>query len=132
VRGLDTNVLIRFFHSDDPKQSELVRALFELARGERKPFYVSSIVLCEVVWVLKSFYRKKREEICSTLDLIFALEALEIEDFGLASLALEDYRTGEADFADYLIGRRNRKAGCRDTVTFDRDLEVTSGFTILR
>ena len=45
--------------------------------------------------------------------------------------ACEAYRTGRADFADYLIGAVNRHAGCSETVTFDRRLKGASGFRLL-
>jgi predicted nucleic-acid-binding protein len=45
--------------------------------------------------------------------------------------SLEHYRRGKATFPDYVIGEISRHAGCRDTVTFDRDLRSAPGFTIL-
>jgi predicted nucleic-acid-binding protein len=46
--------------------------------------------------------------------------------------SLDEYRAGRADFADYLIGWQNRKAGCSETVTFDGKLGRAAGFAILR
>lgn len=43
-----------------------------------------------------------------------------MEDKNSAFLALELYTSTKADFADALIGVRNRSAGCEATVTFDR------------
>jgi predicted nucleic-acid-binding protein len=44
---------------------------------------------------------------------------------------VEFYRTGRAGFPDYVIGEISKQAGCRDTVTFDRALRDTPGFTLL-
>lgn len=38
---------------------------------------------------------------------------------------------GRADFADYLVGWQNWKAGCRDTLTFDRKMRAQEGFLVL-
>lgn len=46
--------------------------------------------------------------------------------------ALGDFRAGDADFADYLIDRLDRRAGCRDTLTFDARLTRADGFTAPR
>jgi predicted nucleic-acid-binding protein len=53
-------------------------------------------------------------------------------DTNLLVRSLEEYRQGRGDFADYLIGWQNRRAGCTDTVTFDRKLKKASGFAFLR
>jgi predicted nucleic-acid-binding protein len=45
--------------------------------------------------------------------------------------ALDDYRRGPGDFSDYLIGWRNRQAGCTDTATFDRALAKSDLFAVL-
>jgi antitoxin PrlF len=36
----------------------------------------------------------------------------------------------EMSFPDYVIGEINHQAGCRDTVSFDRDLRKALGFTV--
>lgn len=37
-------------------------------------------------------------------------------------LTLDDEDPGPGDFSDYLIAERNRRAGARTTMTFDRKL----------
>ena len=39
--------------------------------------------------------------------------------------------SGKGDFSDHLIGEISRHAGCRDTVTFDRDLRQVTGFSVI-
>jgi predicted nucleic-acid-binding protein len=65
------------------------------------------------------------------LDSLLAAGLLQIQDRDLTKRALEEFREGPADFADYLIGWQNRRAGCEDTLTFDGDLEGSPGFTLL-
>lgn len=62
---------------------------------------------------------------------IFDTAQFVIEDRHLARRALVDYRHGPGDFSDYLIGGRNREAGCSETVTFDRALRRSELFRIV-
>jgi predicted nucleic-acid-binding protein len=127
VTGLDTNVLLRYLLRDEPAQA--ARAERELERDDR--FIVDGIVLCEIVWVLDSGYGLSREEIIRALERILATAQFEIADKDLALAALDDFRRSTADFSDCLIGRRNRAAGARETVTFDRSLRHLDGFRLL-
>ena len=131
MRGLDTNILIRHLTADDPEQFLAVDTLFRWGIRERKSFHVSIIVLCEVVWVLRTQYGFTRGEVVSALESLLELTFLEIQDRHLVQQALDDYRSGKADFADYLIGYQNRRAGCRDTLTFDVPLSKHEGFSLL-
>jgi len=52
-------------------------------------------------------------------------------DKDLARHALADNRQGPGDFADYLIGWRNREAGCSETLTFDQALKRNDLFRLV-
>ncbi len=132
MKGIDTNVLVRFLTQDDIDQTKTVRHLFEQAEIENDRFHVSSTVLCELAWVLRSQYRLSRGEIGSVLASLLGLGLLEIQDRDLTVRALEEFRQGRADFSDYLIGQQNRRAGCEQTLTFDRGLDGAPGFALLR
>jgi predicted nucleic-acid-binding protein len=53
------------------------------------------------------------------------------EQESLVRHSLDRYRHGKGNFPDYLIGEISRQSGCSDTVSFDRALKGSSGFTIL-
>jgi predicted nucleic-acid-binding protein len=91
---------------------------------------VSAIVLCETCWALRS-YGYSRSEIAAAIGGVVDTALFEIQDRELVRRAMAQYRQGPADFADYLIGWQNRQAGCAETVTFDRALEGTTGFSLL-
>lgn len=126
--GIDTNVLIRYLTQDDPVQSRLANALVErsVAAGER--LFVGRIVLCELVWVLRGPYRFDRKTIVAALDRIVSTAQFEFESSDLLLRALEEFRRGPADFADYLLGRGHQESGCRITATFDRKLDGCDAF----
>jgi len=126
VIGVDTNVLVRYFVEDDSAQSRRVDALLQ-----HGGLHIDDVVLCELVWVLRSGYRFDRQTIADALRRILATAAFSFNDRDLLRRALADYMTGSADFSDYVIGRRNALAGCETTVTFDRALRDNSSFRVL-
>lgn len=57
-------------------------------------------------------YGYGRDEIADTIELLLEVDTLEIEARDTVRAAARDFRAGNADFADYLIGRINRSGGC--------------------
>ncbi|HEX2162800.1 MAG TPA: type II toxin-antitoxin system VapC family toxin [Thermoanaerobaculia bacterium] len=132
LRGVDTNVLVCYFALDDPAQTPLACDFLEGAerRGER--LFVSLPVLCETLWTLGSpRYRTPKQELTAILEGLLQSPVFLIQARGLVRLALDDFRAGKADFADYLIGRCAEAAGCSETYTFDRDLAASPGYRLL-
>jgi predicted nucleic-acid-binding protein len=132
MRGIDTNVLLRLVLEDDHDQARAVRRLtHELVRVS-EPLFVTSIVFCEFVWVLHRVYKLSRASIADALQKLVESDQLIAEHGDETREAMELYRIGPGDFADYMIGLVSQSAGCRDTVTFDRSLAGSVGFSILR
>jgi predicted nucleic-acid-binding protein len=131
VTGLDTNVLVRYLTDDDPVQSKRAADVIATAttRGER--CFISAIVLCELAWVLRGAYRVSQADLIMTLDRILGTTQFVIGDKDSVRLALDAYRAGRADFADYVIGVLHLEAGCRKTVTFDRRLRGHAAFQLI-
>jgi predicted nucleic-acid-binding protein len=132
LRGLDTNLLLRYITEDDPGQTNQVRLLFEQAEDRKELFYVSVILICELAWTLRCQpYLFDRARTADILQQILETNLFVVQDRDLTRRAIVDYRQGRADFPDYLMGWQNRSAGCEDTLTFDRKLRRTEGFTVL-
>jgi predicted nucleic-acid-binding protein len=129
--GLDTNVLVRYLVQDDPVQSRRAERAIAAAAGAGERLFLGIIVLCELVWVLETAYGYAQGEIQGALEQILLTDQFEIEESDDVWLALGDYRTSGADFADALIGRRNLGAGCARTLTFDRSLKPLETFQVL-
>ncbi len=58
--GLDTNVLVRFLVQDEPRQAARADSLMAQL-SPTSPGYLSTVVLVETYWVLRSAYRQKPE-----------------------------------------------------------------------
>lgn len=144
VIGVDTNVLLRYLlRSEDVRQGVLATVLLEDAARKGEAVWVSNIVLCELIWTLRSTYKLARGDIVALLHQILARTAstteesrnqtgFAVENRELIQQALEDYTAGRADFADYLIGRLAEAAGATTTYTFDRAAAAAPTFKLLR
>ena len=129
--GLDTNVLVRYLTQDDASQSRRVNRLIGKAKARGEALYLSVIVLCETVWVLRWAYRIGKAEIVRSLTQILETAQFSIEDPDGCREALASYADGQGDFSDYLLGTRNHRAGCSSTATFDHKLRRTEFFHVL-
>jgi len=131
MTGLDTNVLVRYLAQDDPAQARKANSLIDGAVGKGEPVHLDVVVLCELVWVLRGAYRFGKQTVGDALERILDAAQFSVEDRDLVREALEAYRAGQGDFADYVLGLRNRQAGCSATATFDRALNRNPLFAIL-
>ena len=129
--GLDTNVLVRYLTQDDAAQARRVDALINAAADDETRLYVDDIVLCELVWVLRAAYRLSKPTIIDALDKLISTSAFSFDDRELLRATLSDFNAGSGDFADYLIGRRNLRAGCEQTMTLDRQLKAHPAFSVV-
>src|SRR5436190_320653 len=105
-------------------------AIFASATAKGDRLFVNVVVMCELVWVLGSAYGESRESIASVLSHLIETPEVVIEDVDLVRRALADYEGGAGDFADYLTARRNTRAGCGTTVTFDKSMRKVEGMTL--
>jgi predicted nucleic-acid-binding protein len=131
MKGLDTNVLARYLVQDDPRQSRRANAVIENALAGEGRLHVDTIVLCELVWVLRTAFRLDRVTVAAALLQLVDAAQLSLDDRDLVRAAAERYRRGPGDFADHVIGLRNRAAGCETTLTFDRAHRRDELFTLL-
>lgn len=131
MKGIDTNVLVRYLVQDDPKQSRLATEFIETECSIKKPAFVNAIVLCELVWVLETAYGYARSDISRVLEKILQARQLQVEQVDIMWKALNSYREEGADFADNYIGYLNIQKGCDNTVTFDKKAAKLKNFSQL-
>jgi predicted nucleic-acid-binding protein len=120
VRGLDTNVLVRFLVGDDAKQTEVVYRLFKQAEAEKQQLMVPLVVVLELLWVLESVYAITREEILDSLDDLTLMPLLKFDQLSVVQEFLRVARGNTVDLSDLLIACAARGQGCEAVLTFDR------------
>jgi predicted nucleic-acid-binding protein len=127
--GLDTNVLVRLCVRDHPDQVEA--ALKLLSGASPASIRVSVVVLAELSWTLLRRYRLDKAALIATVESLLSRVELDIEGRAAVMTALRWYRSGKADFADYLIAALNREAGATPTYTFDERAASSSAFALI-
>jgi predicted nucleic-acid-binding protein len=127
--GIDTNVLVRFLVRDDQTQFEKARKLLKREVSNGRRVFINQLVLLETEWVLRSRYGLAKTLMLDTISGLLDAPDIQLEDETAVEEALFIWRDANADFADCLIGARNRRLGCRATVTFDTKASKLSGFT---
>jgi len=130
--GLDTNVLVRYIVRDDEKQSAAATRLIEARCTTDNPGRVSSIVLCELAWVLTRGYGYSRAMVGRVIRRILSVQELQAERPELAWQAVRLFEQGRADFADFLIGLSNRENKAEVTYTFDTKAVESDLFQIVK
>lgn len=114
MRAIDTNVVVRFLTADDKRQAKAARTAIEA--GE---IFISTTVLLESEWVLRSAYDFDPDRIAQGLRGLAGLPGVTVEDPILLADAVDWMEEG-MDFADAL---HLAKAGhCDLFLTFDRKL----------
>lgn len=128
MKGLDTNVLVRFLVKDDPRQAKQAVAFILGNCTAESPCYINRIVLCELEWVLTSAYGYSRDVVAEVTEKVLRTGEFLIENADEAWAALRAYRSGGVDLADCLIAKTNLARGCDATATFDRRAGRIEGF----
>lgn len=131
IQGLDTNVLIRYLVKDDMLQAKKASQVIKKIVTSGGRCFINRIVLCEMVWVLESAYGYSRREIINVLDIMLRTKQFEIESKDIIRQAVDDYRKGSGDLADYIIARVNRSKGCDTTLTFDQAVKNSPIFSVI-
>ena len=117
--GIDTNILVRFLVRDDERQFEKARKLIRSEVVAGRSVFVSQLVLLETEWVLRSRYDFNQNEIIGAISGLLDSSDVQLEDEPEIEEALYVWNDSNTEFADCLIGARNRRLGCSATATFD-------------
>jgi predicted nucleic-acid-binding protein len=118
VIGVDTNVLLRLFVEDDPRQNALAASFFD-QRHPSDPAYLSIIVIAEFVWVLESKFKYPRVKSMSAVEALLGVSDVIIEQPELVRWAVAHAGSPKVDFSDALVSEASRIAGASRTMTFD-------------
>jgi predicted nucleic-acid-binding protein len=130
MTGLDTNVLVRYFAQDDPMQSPRAAELIERRLSEDNPGFVSVVAMVEMAWVLERSYGLAADELAAIIERLLQAPVLVVENEVEVFTAMTTLKEGRGDFADALLGKLGRKAGCSVTFTFDQKAARLPGFAL--
>lgn len=119
---VDTNIFLRFLLADNKQQYLLAKKLFKKAEDGKISLWTTDIVILEIIWTLKSFYKIKPREIQHHINCLAALENLKITNGSLLLETLDLFANKNVDFADaynFLLAQKAKKK----IVSFDQDFD---------
>ncbi len=126
MKGLDTNILLRYLMQDEVVQSAKASKLIESLTAEN-PGFISLVSLAEFYWVLDHKYKLSKIQIIEALESLVTSETLVVEENPRIERALDLYRLSNADFDDCLIVETASSFACDAVYTFDKTA-AKSGF----
>lgn len=119
---VDANVLLRFLTGDPPELAERAARLMSRAEDGKVVLVVSSLVVAEVIWVLKSFYRYPFEEIARVVIPLVGADGVEAEDRQLIVQAITLAQEKNVSYIDAFVAlqaARQQESVC----SFDGDFK---------
>lgn len=117
--AIDTNVLVRVIVEDagQPEQTKIAR---DLVKNAQK-VYLPQIVQIECTWVLAKVYKIDKVALLMVLEHLLINSAFILQRPEHFKSAIDLFRLGHADFADYLILTESSYLDA-DLYTFDKRL----------
>ena len=126
--GLDSNVLLRAVLNDDKLWSGPAEAFISTKCTIEQPGYINTIVLAEIIWVLRRRPEFDRQRLAEFVEGLLDADNLVIGEEAAVIAALKHFRAGKAGFVDYLIAELNLGAGAAPTFTLDGDASQHGAF----
>jgi predicted nucleic-acid-binding protein len=126
ARGIDANVILRVLLGDQPQQSPRCRGLLERVEAGEEQVYLPEVVLSDVVWTLRSFYKVLPGRIAEVVMPIIGLEGVVMKRKSLMKEVLLAYGRANADFSDVLMAVEILSEGVSELYSYDRDFDRMS------
>jgi predicted nucleic-acid-binding protein len=115
---VDANVLLRFLTGEPEDLAERAAGLMRSAEAGEVLLILSPLVVAEIVWVLKSFYRHSFWDIAEVLVPLLSADGIEVAEREILIGAIELARDHNVDFVDAVLALEAVRDG--ETVcTFD-------------
>jgi predicted nucleic-acid-binding protein len=118
--AIDTNILLRLTVDDDSAQQAAAKSFFA-GRSPADPAYIGNVVLAEFAWVLTRRYGYANAQVGDMILALLQSPDLIVERPDVVEEAVHLSRQPKVGFADALVAGLASAAGCRATVTFDKD-----------
>ncbi|MBN2000493.1 type II toxin-antitoxin system VapC family toxin [candidate division KSB1 bacterium] len=131
MKGIDTNILVRFLLNDDQKQAKLVYRIFKKTESANGELWVPLLVVLELIWVLESVYTISRQNILDSLSDLLLLPVLKFDRQTVIQQFIHIAKENRGDLADLLVAQTAKNQGCRAVITFDKKAAKSDMFELL-
>ena len=116
----DTNFLLRYYLDDVPIQSKKAKVMIEAAINGDLELVTDLIVICEMVWVMDSYYDLERESIVEKINNLYQTPGISVNNGDILPKALNGYIEKNVDFTDAVIAASAISNGISYIASFDK------------
>lgn len=124
---VDANVILRFLLNDPPEMAAEAAQLFQAVTDGRIVLIVDDLIIAEIVWVLKSFYKQNIADIAAVLRDFLLQEGIELADKSAILYALTLFETKNVDFIDALLTAYIQQSAFQTVFSFDKHFDRLPG-----
>jgi predicted nucleic-acid-binding protein len=132
MKGIDTNILIRFLIGDDEQQAKKVYNIFKKVESEKNELFVPLLVILELIWVLESVYEIPRTEILDSISELILMPILKFEHQSALQQFTHAAQGNRYGLSDLLIAYSAKAQGCETVITFDKEASQFNLFELAK
>jgi len=121
---IDTNIFLRVLLKDNEGFFKECSKVLNLIRNDEIQAFTSTLVLSEMEWVLRGFYKFEKQKVIEGLEGIIKLKNLKVIDKFNFQLALDIFRKNNVKFIDTLLAS-NLKIFKKEVtiISYDKDFD---------
>ena len=116
----DTNFLLRFYLDDIPTQALKAKRMVQAAKEGAILLVTDLMVICEMVWVMDSFYDLEKEVISEKVTNLYRTPGVVIFNGDVLPDALSIYVSKNIDFTDAVVVSSATKNHVEYLASFDK------------
>ena len=116
---VDANIIIRFLLGDSPLQTERIK---KYIREGKERLILTDVTIAEIVWVLSSYYKQPKEDICEMLFSLLDMPIF-IVNKRLITQAVSYYREYSVDYIDAYLAATSIENGSSGVLSFDKSID---------
>ena len=119
---IDTNYFLRFLLNDIETEYKTAKQVFREAAERNIKLCTSVLVFFELYWVLKSFYKKEKNEIIAILNSVLQMKFIEFDKGPQLEKAIKLFKNQPIELQDAFNIIFAREHSAEDFKTFDKKL----------
>ncbi|MCP4682920.1 MAG: type II toxin-antitoxin system VapC family toxin [Desulfobacterales bacterium] len=116
----DTNFLLRFYLADIPSQALSAKKMVTSAIDGSLLLVTDLIVICEMVWVMDSYYKLEKKEITEKISNLYKTPGIIVLNGEILPNAISFYLEKNVDFTDAVIAASAIKHNIEYLASFDK------------
>lgn len=116
----NTNFLLRYYLDDVPVQAKKAKSMIEAAIKGDLELVTDLVVICEMVWVMDSYYELDRQSIVEKINNLYQTPGITVINGEILPSVLTSYIDKNVDFTDAVIAASAISNGISYIASFDK------------